>query len=179
MSKIIVFDEEARYNLKKGADIIANAIRTTYGPRGHNVVFGFSSPGEGMPAAPPIATKDGGTVAKQIDIKDRFVNMGVSLIQEAVYKTGSEVGDGSTTSAVLAHAILTEGIKRLAAGADAVSLKHGIEKGTACVVKELQRVAMPISVRKQLVDIASISALTPKSGRHSLTPLNRWAKTAW
>jgi chaperonin GroEL len=158
MSKIIVFEEEARYNLKKGADIVADAIRATYGPRGHNVVIGFSSPGEGIPAAPPKATKDGNTVAKQIDIKDRFVNMGVSLIQEAAYKTGNEVGDGSTTSAVLAHAILAEGIKRLAAGADAISLKHGIEKATGCVVDELQRVARPIRARKQLVDIATISA---------------------
>jgi chaperonin GroEL len=158
MSKIIVFDEEARFNLKKGADIVANAIRTTYGPRGHNVVFGFSSPGEGVAAAPPIATKDGDRVAKQIDVKDRFVNMGVSLIEEAATKTGAEVGDGSTTSAVLAHAILTEGIKRLAAGADAVSLKHGIEKATVYVVNELQRVTRLVSIRKQMVDIASISA---------------------
>lgn len=151
MPKQIIFDEEARDHLKKGADILANAVKVTLGPRGRNVVLGKKF-------GPPASTHDGVTVAKEIEIEDHFSNIGVSLIKEAAKKTSDDVGDGTTTATVLAQAIIREGYKNIAAGADALSLKHGIEKATAAIIEELKTMAKPVNTKEQMTEIATITA---------------------
>jgi len=151
MPKQLIFNQEARENFKKGADILSNAVKVTLGPRGRNVVLGKKF-------GPPNSTHDGVTVAKEIEIEDPFANLGVSLIKEAAKKTGDDVGDGTTTATVLAQAIIREGFKNIAAGADAMALKHGIEKATAAVIEELRIMAKPINTKEQMTEIATITA---------------------
>jgi chaperonin GroEL len=151
MAKQLVYDEEARKYFKEGADILANAVKVSFGPRGHNVVLS-------QKYGSPTSTHDGVTIAKEIEIKDPFANMGVSLIKEAAKKTGDDVGDGTTTATVLTQAMIREGFKNLAAGADAMSLKHGLEKATASVIAELKRVAKPVTTKEQMTKIAAITS---------------------
>ena len=132
MAKQLIFNEEAREYFKRGADTLANAVKVTLGPRGRNVVLDKKF-------GPPISTHDGVTVAKEIEIEDHFANMGASLIKEAAKKTSDDVGDGTTTATVLAQAMIGEGFKNIAAGADAMALKHGIDRATSCIVDELKR----------------------------------------
>jgi chaperonin GroEL len=122
-AKQLVFSEDARSRLKAGMDILANAVATTLGPKGRNVALDkkFGS---------PTVTHDGVTVAKEIELQDPFENMGAQLLKEAATKTNDIAGDGTTTSTVLAHAMVTEGLKSVAAGANPMLLKHGIERGT-------------------------------------------------
>jgi chaperonin GroEL len=157
-AKQIIFDQEAREHFKKGADILANAVKVTLGPRGHNVVIDkkFGS---------PSSTHDGVTVAKEVEIEAPFANMGVSLIKEASKKTSDDVGDGTTTATVLAQAMVREGFKNLAAGADAISLKHGMEKATVAVIEELKRMAKPVSTKEQTTKIATITAHDEEIGQ--------------
>jgi len=157
MAKQLIFDEEAREYFKKGADTLANAVKVTLGPRGRNVVLDkkFGS---------PSSTHDGVTVAKEIEIQDPFANMGVSLIKEAAKKTSDDVGDGTTTATVLAQAMIREGFKNIAAGADAMSLRRGLEKATACIIDELKRMAKPVSTKEQMTKIATITAHDPEIG---------------
>jgi len=157
-AKQIIFDQEAREHFNKGADILANAVKVTLGPRGHNVVIDkkFGS---------PSSTHDGVTVAKEIEIQEPFANMGVSLIKEASKKTSDDVGDGTTTATVLAQAMIREGFKNLAAGSDAISLKHGMEKATAAVIEELKRMAKPVSTKEQTTKIATITAHDEEIGQ--------------
>ena len=126
MAKQLVFGEEARRSLKKGIDIMAEAVKTTLGPKGRNVAL------DKKYGAPTI-THDGVTVAKEIELKDPFENMGAQLLKEAATKTNDVAGDGTTTATVLAQAIVTEGLKNVAAGANPMLLKRGIEKGIAAV----------------------------------------------
>src|SRR5713226_536675 len=123
MAKQLVFTDEARKRLKGGVDIMANAVKTTLGPKGRNVALDkkFGS---------PTVTHDGVTVAREVELEDPFENMGAQLLKEAATKTNDIAGDGTTTSVVLAHAIVTEGLKNLAAGYNPMLLKHGIEKVT-------------------------------------------------
>lgn len=151
MPKQIIFDQEAREYFKRGADTLANAVKVTLGPKGRNIVLDKKF-------GPPTSTHDGVTVAKEIEIEDPFANMGVSLIKEAAKKTSDDVGDGTTTATVLAQAIIREGFKNIAAGADAMALKHGIEKATAAVIEELRTMAKPISTKEQMTEIATITA---------------------
>jgi len=151
MAKQIIFDQEAREYFKRGADTLASAVKVTLGPRGRNVVLDKKF-------GPPTSTHDGVTVAKEIEIEDPFANMGVSLIKEAAKKTSDDVGDGTTTATVLAQAIIREGFKNIAAGADAMALKHGIEKATAAVIEELKTMAKPVSTKEQMTKIATITA---------------------
>ena len=120
MAKQILFDEKARQALKRGVDILANAVKITLGPRGRNVVLdkGFGS---------PIITKDGVTVAKEIEMPDKFENVGAELVKEVASKTNDVAGDGTTTATVLAQIMITEGLKNVAAGANPVAIKGGIE----------------------------------------------------
>ena len=150
-AKQIIFDQEAREHFKMGADILANAVKVTLGPRGRNVVLDKKF-------GPPSSTHDGVTVAKEIEIEDPFANMGVSLIKEAAKKTSDDVGDGTTTATVLAQAIIREGFKNIAAGADAMALKHGMEKATAAVIEELKTMAKPVSTKEQMTKVATITA---------------------
>ncbi len=131
MAKQVKYNVEARDALKRGVDILANAVKVTLGPKGRNVIIDkkFGS---------PIITKDGVTVAKEIELKDALENMGAQMVKEVASKTADIAGDGTTTATVLAQAIVTAGIKNVAAGANPMDLKRGIDKAVNAVVKNLQ-----------------------------------------
>jgi len=150
-AKQIVFSDDARRRLKAGIDILANAVVTTLGPKGRNVALDrkFGS---------PTITHDGVTVAKELELEDPFENMGVQLLKEAATKTNDIAGDGTTTSTLLAHAIVTEGLKALAAGANPMLLKRGIEAATKAVSEEIKKQAIPISTKEDIANVATISA---------------------
>ncbi len=151
MSKKIFFDVEARDKIKKGVDTLADAVKVTLGPRGRNVVIDkkFGS---------PTITKDGVTVAKEIELKDSIENMGAQLVKEVASKTADSAGDGTTTATVLAQAIYTIGAKNVAAGANPMDLKRGIEKAVAAVVADLEKQKKNISTSKEIAQVATISA---------------------
>ena len=151
MPKQIAFDEEARKYIKKGADTLADAVKVTLGPRGRNVVLDKKF-------GAPTSTHDGVSVAKEIELKDHFINMGATLIKEAAKKTGDDVGDGTTTATVLTQAMIREGFKNIAAGAEAISLKRGVEKATAAIIDELKRMARPVTTKEQMTRIATITS---------------------
>ena len=131
MSKLISYKEEAREALKRGVDKLANAVKVTLGPKGRNVVLdrGFGS---------PVITKDGVTVAKEIELEDRFENVGASLIQEVASKTNDMAGDGTTTATILAQAIVAEGFSAVSSGANPIVLKRGMDKATEWVIAHLE-----------------------------------------
>src|SRR5215468_10290104 len=132
MAKQLVFSEEARRSLKRGVDKLADAVSTTLGPKGRNVALDKKF-------GAPTVTHDGVTVAKEIELEDPYENMGAQLLKEAATKTNDIAGDGTTTSTVLAHAIVNEGLKNLAAGSNPMLLKRGIERGTDAVVEALRK----------------------------------------
>ncbi len=156
-AKQLVFSEDARRRLQKGIDIVANAVATTLGPKGRNVALDrkFGS---------PTITHDGVTVAKEIELEDPFENMGAQLLKEAATKTNDIAGDGTTTSTVLAHAIVTEGLKTLAAGANPMRLKLGIEQATDEVVKALRKMSQKIDTKEEIASVATNSAADPEIG---------------
>ncbi|MEK7848127.1 MAG: TCP-1/cpn60 chaperonin family protein, partial [Chloroflexota bacterium] len=143
MAKQIIFGEDARRALKKGMDTLAEAVKVTLGPRGRNVVLDRKF-------GPPTVINDGVTIAKDIDLKDPFENLGAQLVKEAASKTNDVAGDGTTTSTVLAQAIVSEGFKNVAAGADPMALKRGIEKAVDTVVEELRKMATPVTGKAQI-----------------------------
>ena len=151
MAKQLVFSEEARRNLQKGMDTLAKAVVTTLGPKGRNVALDrkFGS---------PTITHDGVTVAKDIDLDDPFENMGAQLLKEAATKTNDIAGDGTTTSTVLAHSIVSEGMKNLAAGYNPMLLKRGIEAATKAVADMISDQAIEVTTRDEIANVASISA---------------------
>jgi len=157
MAKQLIFNEEAREYFKKGVDTLANTVKVTLGPKGRNVVLQKSF-------MTPLSTHDGVTVAKDIEVEDPFANIGVKLIREVAKKTSDDVGDGTTTATILAQAMIQEGFKNITAGADALSLKRGIEKATDCIVDELKRVAKKVTTKEQMTQIASVSAHDPEIG---------------
>ena len=150
-AKQLVFGEEARRKLKNGIDIVASAVVTTLGPKGRNVAIDrkFGS---------PTITHDGVTVAKEIELDDPYENMGAQLIKEAATKTNDIAGDGTTTSTLLAHSIVTEGLKTLAAGGNPMLLKRGIENATQKVSEKIKGFAIPISTRQDIASVATTSA---------------------
>jgi chaperonin GroEL len=151
MAKTILFNSEAREKLKKGVDTMSNAVKVTLGPKGRNVVIDkkFGS---------PIVTKDGVTVAKEIDLKDNIENMGAQLIKEVASKTADSAGDGTTTAALLAQSIFSNGIKNVAAGANPMDLKRGIDKAILAVIENLKKNSRPIRDSKEIEQVATISA---------------------
>ncbi len=151
MAKQIIFNEEARIKLKNGVDKLANAVKVTIGPKGRNVVL---DKGYGAPQI----VNDGVTIAKEIELQDKFENMGAELIKEVASKTNDVAGDGTTTATVLAQAIVSEGLKNVAAGANPIIVRHGIEKGVNALVEELKKISKPISSREEKKQVASISA---------------------
>jgi len=151
MAKQLVFDEEARRSLKKGIDILAGAVKTTLGPKGRNVALDKKF-------GAPSVTHDGVTVAKEISLENPFENMGAQLLKEAATKTNDVAGDGTTTATVLAQAVVNEGLKNLAAGANPMQLKFGIDKGTEAVVEYIRSVAVPVETKKDIAQIAANSA---------------------
>src|SRR5437763_16793666 len=135
MAKQIIFEEEARRQLKLGVDIIANAVKTTLGPKGRNVALDKKF-------GAPTVTHDGVTVAKEIELQDAYQNMGAQLLKEAATKTNDVAGDGTTTATVLAQAIVHEGLKNLAAGANPMQLKYGIDRGAEAIVEYIRSIAI-------------------------------------
>jgi chaperonin GroEL len=157
MAKQIIFDEEVRHSLKRGIDALADAVKVTLGPRGHCVALDKKW-------GAPSVIDDGVTIAKDIELPDPFENMGVQLVKEAASKTNDACGDGTTTSTVLAHAIITNGFKNVTAGAEAMALKRGIEKATEAVVGELKRVSTEVKGKEQIAQVANITAKDKKIG---------------
>lgn len=155
MTKIINFDLEARTKLQKGVDTLANAVSVTLGPRGRNVIFS-------KPHGAPQITKDGVTVAKEIDLDDPIENMGAQLVKEVASKTNELAGDGTTTATVLTQSIFNDGLKYVAAGANPMDLKRGIDSAVKCITQELRKISKPISTDEEIIQIATISANNDK-----------------
>src|SRR5213595_2208964 len=150
-AKYLGFDTEARSRLKRGVDQLAEAVKVTLGPKGRNVVIDkkFGN---------PTITKDGVTVAKEIELEDEIENMGAQMVKEVATKTSDIAGDGTTTATVLAQAIFREGLKSVTAGANPMSLKRGIDKAVELVVEELKKVSAPTKGRKEIAQVGTISA---------------------
>src|ERR1700704_3474379 len=155
MAKQIFFDIEARNRMKKGVDILANAVKVTLGPKGRNVVL------EKKFGAPSI-TKDGVTVAKEIELEDPIENMGAQMVKEVATKTSDLAGDGTTTATVLAQAIFREGLKSVTAGSNPMSLKRGIDRAVESVVEDLKKMSVPTKGKKEIAQVGSISANNDK-----------------
>ena len=151
MAKLIQFNIDAREKLKAGVDILANAVKVTLGPRGRNVVIDKKY-------GAPLVTKDGVTVAKEIELKDPIENMGAQMVKEVASKTADVAGDGTTTATVLAQAIIREGLKNVAAGANPMELKRGIEEAVKVVVEKLKKMSKKISDSKEIAQVGTISA---------------------
>jgi chaperonin GroEL len=150
-AKEVKFREEARHAMLQGVDTLANAVRVTLGPKGRNVVLGkkFGS---------PVITKDGVTVAKEIELKNKYENMGAQMVREVAVKTNDKAGDGTTTATVLAQAIFREGVKNVTAGANPMALQRGIQLATEQVVAELERMSKTVKSKEELTNVATVSA---------------------
>jgi len=155
VAKRLLFDEQARQSLKKGMDVLAGAVRVTLGPKGRNVVLDKKF-------GAPTITNDGVTIARDIDLPDSFENMGAQLLKEVATKTNDVAGDGTTTATVLAQAIITEGLRNLAAGANPMILRRGLDKGVEAVVAEIKSMSKPVETQEQIAQVASISASDQK-----------------
>src|SRR5258705_9661933 len=156
-AKQLLYHEEARRSLKKGVDALADAVKVTLGPRGRNVVLDKKF-------GPPTITNDGVTIAKEIELEDPFENMGAQLLKEAATKTNDVAGDGTTTATVLAQAIVNEGLRNLAAGANPMQLRQGIEAGVAAIVEYIRNSATPVEGKKEIAQIATVSAADEQIG---------------
>src|SRR5437660_5023743 len=157
-AKQLEYSEDARRALKRGIDALADAVKITLGPKGRNVVLDKKF-------GPPTITNDGVTIAKEIELEDPFQNRGAQLLKEAATKTNDIAGDGTTTSIVLAQAIVTEGMRQIAAGANAMLLKRGIEKGVATLVEEIKAQAVEVKGKQQISEIAANSAADKEIGQ--------------
>jgi chaperonin GroEL len=157
MPKQLVFQDEARRQLKTGMDTLANAVATTLGPKGRNVALDKKW-------GAPTVTHDGVTVAKEIELKDAYANMGAQLLKEAATKTNDIAGDGTTTATVLAHSMVNEGLKNVAAGANPMLLKRGIEKATVAITQAIRDMAISIDSKDEIASVASISAQNREIG---------------
>src|SRR5690606_13891166 len=157
MAKMIAFNEEARRGLERGLNTLADAVKVTLGPRGRNVVP------EKKWGAPTI-TNDGVSIAKEIELDEPFEKIGAELVKEVAKKTDDVAGDGTTTSVVPAQALVRGGLRNVAAGADPIGIRRGIEKATAAVTKALLEQAKPIEAKEEIAATASISAGDPEIG---------------
>ncbi len=157
MAKIILFNEEARRALKRGVDAVANVVKVTIGPRGRNVVLDKSY-------GAPMITNDGVSIAKEITLSDKFENMGAEIIKEVANKTNDVAGDGTTTSVILAQAIISEGLKHASMGVNAMSLRAGIEEATGKAVGILGQIAKPIKNKEEIRQVATIAAESEEVG---------------
>src|SRR5262245_42081671 len=156
-AKQLEYSEDARRALKRGIDALADAVKITLGPKGRNVVLDKKF-------GPPTITNDGVTIAKEIELEDPFENMGAQLLKEAATKTNDIAGDGTTTATVLAQAIVTEGLKNLAAGANPMIINRGLAKGTQAVVQAIKDMATPVQGREEIGNVATISAADKEIG---------------
>ncbi len=157
MAKQILFSDEARAKLKRGVDILADTVKVTLGPKGRNVVLDKSY-------GSPTITKDGVTVAKDIELEDKFENMGAEMVKEVASRTADVAGDGTTTATVLAQAIIAEGMRFVASKANPIRIKEGIDRGVAIVLEQLKSMSKPVSTKEEITQVASISANDAKIG---------------
>ncbi len=157
MAKQIKFDEQARRRLKKGVDKLSDTVKVTMGPKGRNVVLdkGFGS---------PEITNDGVSIAKEIELEDKFENIGVEIVKEVASKTNDVAGDGTTTAVLLTQAIVSQGLKNVTAGANPLAIKRGIEKGVEAVVASLKKMSKPVAGKAEISQVATISAEDPQVG---------------
>jgi len=151
MAKQLIFDEAARNAILKGVALLTDAVKATLGPKGRNAILDKKF-------GAPTITKDGVTVAKEIELKEPWENMGAQLVREVASKTSDVAGDGTTTATVLAHAIYREGIKNVAAGANPMDLKRGIEKAVEVIIEELKKLSKPVQEKKEIAQVGTISA---------------------
>src|SRR5512147_2982111 len=150
-AKLVKFGQDAREKVLRGVNVLADAVKVTLGPRGRNVVLERSW-------GAPTVTKDGVTVAKEVELENRFANLGVQMVKEVASKTSDVAGDGTTTATVLAQAIYAEGAKLIAAGSSPMELKRGIEVAVAAVVADLERQSKPVKGRSEIAQVGIISA---------------------
>ncbi len=157
MSKIILYSEDARKKLKAGVDKLADAVKVTLGPKGRNVILdkGYGS---------PVITNDGVSIAKEIELEDKVENMGAEIVKEVASKANDASGDGTTTAVVLTQALIAKGFKNVAAGANPLALRRGIEKASKMVVEELKKISKPIASKEEVVQVATISAEDKEMG---------------
>src|SRR5262249_27184601 len=150
-AKQLLFDEKARAAILEGVQQLARAVKVTLGPRGRNVVLGKKW-------GSPVITKDGVTVAKEIELEGAYENMGAQMGREVASKTSDVAGDGTTTATVLAEAIYREGLRNVTAGANPMGIKRGVERAVEAMTGELKRLSRPVSDRKEIAQVAAISA---------------------
>ena len=155
-AKQVLFADDARVRIVRGVNVLANAVKTTLGPKGRNVVLERSF-------GAPTVTKDGVSVAKEIELKDKFENIGAQLVKDVASKTSDNAGDGTTTATVLAQAIVQEGLKYVAAGFNPIDLKRGIDKAVGAAVEELKKLSKPVTTSKEIAQVGSISANSDSS----------------
>jgi len=158
MAKMIIYDEKARSALKKGVDQLANAVKVTLGPKGRNVVLDKSY-------GAPTITKDGVTVAKEIELEDKFENIGAEIVKEVASKTNDDAGDGTTTATILAQAMINEGLKLVSSGINPIEIRKSIEQKVATVVANLKKMSKTISSKEEIAQVASISANDEEIGK--------------
>jgi chaperonin GroEL len=158
MAKEIKFSEDARRSMMRGVDTLANAVKVTLGPKGRNVVLDKKF-------GAPLITNDGVTIAKEIELEDKFENMGAQLVQEVASQTNDVAGDGTTTATVLAQSMIQEGLKNVASGANPVGVRRGIEKAVKVAIEELQAISKPIEGKDSIAQVASISAADEEVGQ--------------
>ncbi len=158
MAKVIKYGEEARKSLLNGVNKLADTVKVTLGPKGRNVVLDKSF-------GSPLITNDGVTIAKEIELEDKFENMGARLVKEVSTKTNDVAGDGTTTATVLAQAMVKEGVKNVAAGADPMGIKRGMDKGVDAAVKALKEISVPVNGKEDIARVASISANSEEVGK--------------
>src|SRR5204862_4258403 len=149
--KMLLFSEQARAEIMKGVEILARAVKVTLGPRGRNVILDKKW-------GSPTVTKDGVSVAKEIELEDPYHNMGAQMVREVASKTSDVAGDGTTTATVLAEAIFREGLKNVTAGSSPMAIKRGIEKAVDAVVEELKKLSRTVKENKEIEQVATISA---------------------
>ena len=149
MSKELRFSSEARNSIARGVNILADAVKTTLGPKGRNVAIekSFGS---------PVITKDGVTVAKEIELKNKFENMGAQMVKEVASKTNDEAGDGTTSATILAQALYNEGLKYISANHNPTQIKRGIDKAVETVVAELKKLSQPVKGKKEITQVGTI-----------------------
>ena len=169
MAKQLVFDETARRSLERGVNAVANAVKVTLGPRGRNVVIEkkFGS---------PTITKDGVTVAKEIELEDKLENIGAQLLKEVASKTNDITGDGTTTATVLGQAIVKEGLRNVAAGANPLALKRGIDKAVLAAIEEIKKLAVPVEDSDAIKKVAGISANDEQVGEEIASAMDKVGK---
>ena len=172
MAKMLKFDDEARRALEAGVNKLADAVRVTLGPKGRNVVLDKKF-------GAPTITNDGVSIAKEIELEDPFENMGAQLVKEVATKTDDIAGDGTTTATVLAQAMVRVGMKNVAAGANPMAVKKGIEKAVAAAVESIQSQAKDVDDKTDIANVATISAADARSARSSPRRSTRSARTAW